>query len=124
VATPELVSRWWCPPPTVTIVFEPREGGSYLERYRDDGYAYETRGTVSAYQPPWRLAVRRETGGRFGPADLVEVALSAGAGHTTVVLDHSFPQLPAELRREAYAFYADDWSHSLALLRDLALTAG
>jgi aminodeoxyfutalosine deaminase len=120
VATPEWTSRWWCPPPSVTIGFEPRKGGRYEERYRDDGYAYQVSGTVQAYVPAQRLAVRRETSGRFGPADLVEITLSGDGAGTTVMLDHSFEQLPAERRGEAYQFFADGWSHSLQLLRELA----
>jgi aminodeoxyfutalosine deaminase len=119
VATPALTSRWWCPPPTVTIGFEPREGGRYEERYRDDGDAYRVTGTVQAYLPWQRLAVRRETTGRFGPADLVDITLTGDRERTTVVIDHSFEQLPEHLRREAYGFYADGWSHSLRLLGDL-----
>lgn len=39
VADPARLSRWWCPPPTVQIDFEPRVGSPYEERYEDDSYS-------------------------------------------------------------------------------------
>jgi aminodeoxyfutalosine deaminase len=123
VAEPELISRWWCPSPAVTIRFEPRVGGRFEEHYRDDERSYRVAGTVQALVPAQRVAVRRETAGRLGPADLIDITLSGDGEHTTVAIEHSFEDLPAARREEAHELYANGWSHSLGLLSALARAA-
>jgi uncharacterized protein YndB with AHSA1/START domain len=119
VARPELVSRWWCPPPAVTIRFEPRVNSRFEEHYRDGERTYDLVGTVAAYDPARRLAIRRDTGGRLGPADLIDITLNGDAAQTTVAIEHSFVDLPIERRGEAHDLYADGWSSSLALIGEL-----
>lgn len=95
------------------------QGGAYQEHYADESYTYHVTGTVVAYEPPRRFAVQRETTGRFGPIDTVDIGLSAEGGQTTVVLVHSFGQLPENRRDEARAFYESGWHDSLRRLAAL-----
>lgn len=120
VGTPELVSQWWCPPPTVDIDFEREEGGDYEGQYRDDDREYDLTGTVVTYDPNRRFAVRRDTRNRFGPADSIDIVLRSEHDRTNVVLEHAFEQLPETRRKEARDFFASGWSWSLRKLRDVA----
>lgn len=117
VGDPEEVSLWWCPPPTVRIQFEPYVGSTYEERYRDATYAYDVFGAVVGYERPYRLAIQRDTSGRFGLMDRVEIVLMPDDHQTSINLTHSFGELTEERRREAYDFFADGWSASLKHLR-------
>lgn len=123
VGTPERISRWWCPPPTVRLVFEPRAGGRFEEHYDDGSHSYRVKGTVVAFVPGRRLAIRRLTPGSPSPADRIEIALLEEGGRTKVVLEHSFENLPERRRKDMEGFYGEPWSDSLRRLRDLA-TAG
>lgn len=75
VGVPEHLSRWWCPPPAVRLAFEPYPGDRFEERYDDGRLAYRVEGTVLAYEPPRRWAVRRPTPGSAAPADVIEITL-------------------------------------------------
>ena len=119
LAHPERVSQWWCPPPTVTIDFDPTTGGDYTEAYRDEDDESHLTGTVVAFDPGRRFAVRRDTAGRFGSVDFVEFDLLATEGGTRVTLVHSFSDLPDGGRGEAEAYFASGWNWSLGELRAL-----
>ncbi len=99
-------------------------GGTFEEHYRDGERSYDLVGTVVAYVPARRVTFRRETPGRFGPADLIDITLTGDAERTTVAIEHSFERLAADRRDEAHDLYADAWSHALGLLGDLVLSAG
>lgn len=124
MVTPARFSRWWCPPPTVEVMFEQREGGHYEEHYRNAVYAYDVEGTVVAYVPQQRLAIRRVTKGSRSPADLIDITLRDEGGRTRVVIDHSFEHLPEDRRKDMYEFFADGWSSALQRLRDMATAVG
>lgn len=123
VTTPELVGRWWCPPPTVTLDFELEEGGYYEEHYRDGGYEYDLTGSVLEVEPPNHLRISRDIDDEFGPTDLIGLHLSEKTKGTSVVVEHSFPALPTSRREEAEALYTPGWAWSLDRLRGL-LTGG
>lgn len=120
VGTPSRLSGWWCPPPTVELIFEQRQGGRFEEHYRDAERAYDVKGTVVAYAPRQRLAVRRVTSGSPSPVDLIDITLRREGGHTRVILDHSFEHLPENRRKDMYDLFADRWSDALRRLRDMA----
>ncbi|WP_210604791.1 SRPBCC family protein [Brevibacterium oceani] len=111
-----LLSRWWCPPPTVQITFDPHPGAVYSERYDDGTHSYAIDGDILEFDPPRRLTIRRTTNGRFGDSDQVSINLGERDSRTLIRLRHSFPDLPARRRGEAYDFYADGWDFSLSLL--------
>ncbi|MBE3590574.1 MAG: SRPBCC domain-containing protein [Firmicutes bacterium] len=123
VGVPELLSRWWCPPPTVRLAFEPRPGGRFEERYDDGRLAYRVEGTVLAYEPPRRLAVRRFTPGSPAPADVVEITLHEEGGRTRVVVRHAFEGLPPDRRRDMVDCFARPWSLSLRALWRLVMAS-
>jgi uncharacterized protein YndB with AHSA1/START domain len=78
-------------------------------------------GTVAAFEPDRRMAFRRLTPGSvFGPADLIDITLTADGGETTVMIDHSFDGLPDEHRRHAHEFYALGWTEALRVLAEQA----
>lgn len=112
-----LLSRWWCPPPTVQISFDPHRGAVYSERYDDGTHSYAIGGDIVEFDPPSRLTIRRKTNGRFGHCDQVSIELDDRDSRTLVRLRHSFPDIAAHRRGEAYDFYADGWDFSLSLLR-------
>lgn len=120
VATPANTGRWYCAGEPVEIAFEPAPGGDFEERYRGEHPHDDLTGTVVAYTPPERLAVRRDTDGRFGPSDLIDITLREDAGRTTVVLEHTFTALPDGREREARAFYEPGWRAALERLRELS----
>lgn len=124
VGTPACLSRWWCPPPTVELMFEQREGGHYEEHYKDAEYAYDLEGTVVAYVPQRRLAIRRVTEGSPSPADLIDITLSDEGDRARVVIDHSFEHLPENRRKDMKEVFADRWSSALQRLRDMATAVG
>ena len=121
LSVPENVSQWWCPPPTVTIDFEPTEGGHYRERYRDDDTEYDIDGTIVGFVPARRFAVRRVTDGRFGDHDRIEITLAEEGNGTRLTHEHAFPALPPDRRRDAEDFYSDGWAWSIDRLRSLAI---
>lgn len=112
----KLLSRWWCPPPTVQITFDSHPGAVYSERYDDGTHSYAIDGDILELAPPRVLTIRRTTNGRFGDFDQVSINLGDRDSQTLVRLRHSFPDLPAHRRGEAYDFYADGWDFSLNLL--------
>lgn len=112
----DLLSRWWCPPPTVRIAFDPHRGAAYSERYDDGAHSYEVFGDIVECDPPRRLTIRRKTNGRFGHRDQVDISLGDRGSQTLVRLNQLFPDLPTHRRGEAYDFYADGWEFSLKLL--------
>lgn len=124
VGAPERLSQWWCPPPAVCLAFEPRPGGRFEERYDDGRLAYRVDGTVLAYEPPRRWAVRRLTPGSPAPADVIEITLREEGGRTRVVLRHAFERLPPGRRRDMADYFARPWSEALRALRRLATAAG
>lgn len=111
-----LLSRWWCPPPTVRITFDPHPGAAYSERYDDGTHSYAIDGDILEFDPPRGVTIRRKTNGRFGDSDQVSINLGDQDSRTRVRLLHSFPDLPTHRRGEAYDFYADGWDFSLSLL--------
>ncbi|WP_166970162.1 SRPBCC family protein [Brevibacterium atlanticum] len=111
-----LLSRWWCPPPTVRITFDPCLGAAYSERYDDGTHSYAIDGDILEVDPPRGLTIRRTTNGRFGDSDQVSINLGDRDSQTLVRLHHSFPDIPARRRGEAYDFYVDGWDFSLNLL--------
>lgn len=123
VGVPELLSRWWCPPPAVRLTFEPYPGGRFEERYDDGKLAYRVEGTVLAYEPPRRWAVRRLTPGSPAPADVIEITLREDGGRTRVVLRHAFGGLPPGRRRDMAEYFAQPWAEALRALRRLATAA-
>ena len=124
VGVPELLSRWWCPPPAVRLTFEPYPGGRFEERYDDGQLAYRVEGTMLAYEPPRRWAVRRLTPGSPAPADVIEITLREEGRRTRVVLRHAFEGLPPDRRRDMAESFARPWSDALRALRGLATVAG
>ncbi|WP_240372793.1 SRPBCC family protein [Brevibacterium zhoupengii] len=122
VADPARLSRWWCPPPTVQIDFEPRVGSPYEERYEDDSYDYVLTGEITAVEELRRLVIRRRTNGRFGPIDRVEIVLEPHSRDTKVTITHTFEDIPIDRRGEARDFFSDGWDFSLELLRRTILT--
>ena len=121
LAVPENVSQWWCPPPTVTIDFEPTEGGHYRERYRDDETEYDIDGTIVGFVPARRFAVRRSTDDRFGDHDRIEITLAEADDGTRLTHEHAFPSLALDRRRDAEDFYSDGWAWSLDRFRSLVI---
>lgn len=119
LANPVKVSQWWCPPPAVTVDFEPMRGGYYMEDYRDGDTEYHLTGTIIGFDPGRRFSVRRASAGRFGPEDVIEFELLGASGGTVVILEHSFPGLADERRAEVEDFYAAGWNWSLGKLREL-----
>ncbi len=119
VSTPELISRWWCPPPTVRIDLDPATG-VFRERYDDGETRYEVVGSVIDYEPPSQLTVRRETPGSATSADRIAITVTPMADASHVLLEHSFEDLPVDRRDEMVAFYADGWHQALAGLAALA----
>jgi len=119
VGLPEGLSRWWCPPPTVHLAFDPRPGGRFEERYDDGSLAYRVEGTIVAYEPPRRLAVRRLTPNSAAPADVVEITLREEGSRTRVILRHTFEGPPRERRRDMVDYFARPWSDALRALRRL-----
>lgn len=74
-------------------------------------------GTVAAFEPDRRVAFHRLTPGSvFGPADLIDITLTADGGETAVAIDHSFDELPDDERRRAHEFYAPGWAEALRVL--------
>lgn len=120
VADPERISRWWCPPPTVTLHFEQRSGGRFEERYRDEALSYEVSGQVLEWSPPHRVSFQRHTPEGPASSDVITVTLQPEGDRTWVVLEHSFPELPEERRRAVTEFYAGPWDEALELLAQLA----
>jgi uncharacterized protein YndB with AHSA1/START domain len=118
VATPEQISRWWCAGLPVELVFEQREGSHFEEHYDDGELAYDIEGTVWAFKPAERLAIRRMTEGSAAPADLVDITLSKKDEGTRVVLDHSFENLPEDRRQDMEEFFAGGWTAALQTLRE------
>jgi uncharacterized protein YndB with AHSA1/START domain len=119
-----LLSRWWCPPPTVQIAFDPHPGAAYSERYDDGAHSYAIVGDIVEFDPPRRLTIRRKTNGRFGDCDQVSIDLDDRGSQTLVRLRHSFADLPTRRRGEAHDFYADGWDFSLSLLVAEICSAG
>ena len=117
VADPARLSRWWCPPPTVQIDFEPRVGSPYEERYEDDSYEYVLTGGITAVDEMRGLVIRRRTNGRFGPTDRVAITLEPHGRDTKVTITHTFEDIPIDRRGEARDFFSDGWDFSLELLR-------
>lgn len=111
-----LLSRWWCPPPTVQISFDPHPGAAYSERYDDGTHSYSIGGDIVEFEPPRRLLIQRKTNGRFGDCDQVSIELDDRGSPALVRLRHLFEDLPTHRRGEAYDFYADGWDFSLGLL--------
>ena len=117
LADPARLSRWWCPPPTVQIDFEPRAGSHYEERYNDDSYDYVLTGEITAVDEMRHLVIRRRTNGRFGPTDRIEIVLEPHGRDTKVTITHTFVDIPVDRRGEARDFFSDGWDFSLELLR-------
>ncbi|GAA1536990.1 SRPBCC domain-containing protein [Brevibacterium picturae] len=117
VADPIRLSRWWCPPPTVQIDFEPRVDSPYEEHYRDDSHEYVLTGEITVFDERCCIAILRRTNGRFGRSDSVEITLQPHGEDTKVVIVHRFDDIPFERRGEARDFFADGWDFSLELLR-------
>lgn len=124
VVTPALLSRWWCPPPSVEVMFEQREGSHYVEHYHDTVHAYDVDGTVVAYRPLQQLTIRRVTKGFPSPADLIDITLRDEDGHTRVVINHSFEHLSENRRKDMDEYFAGRWSSALQRLRRIAATTG
>lgn len=123
LGTAEQLSRWWCPPPSVRLAFEPRAGGRFEEHYDDGRFAYHVEGTVTVYEPPRRLAIRRLTPGSPAPSDVIELTLIEEGSRTRVVLEHCFEDLPVDRRKDMEDYFADAWSEALRALRRLAVEA-
>ena len=119
VSTPRLLSRWWCPPPTVRIDLDPAKG-AFRERYDDGETRYEVVGSVVVYEPPSRLTVHRETPASAAPADRVAITVTPTAEATHVLLEHSFEGLPVDRRDEMADFYAEGWEQALSGLAAVA----
>jgi uncharacterized protein YndB with AHSA1/START domain len=119
VGTPELISRWWCPPPTVRIDLDPVTR-VFRERYDDGELRYAVVGSVVVYEPPSRLTVRRETPASAAPADRIAITLIPTVEGTQVLLEHSFEELPVDRRDEMVDFYADGWQQALSGLASIA----
>lgn len=117
VADPIRLSRWWCPPPTVQIDFEPRVGSPYEEHYSDRAYEYVLAGEITVFDERRCIAILRWTNGRFGRSDSVEITLQPHGEETRVTIVHCFDDIPIERRGEARDFFADGWDFSLELLR-------
>ncbi len=121
--TAEQLSRWWCPSPSVRLAFEPSTGGRFEEHYDDGRLAYHVEGTVTVYEPPRRLAIRRLTPGSPAPSDVIEFTLVEQGSRTRVVLEHCFEGLPVDRRKDMEEYFADAWSQALRALRRLAVQA-
>ena len=122
VSDPDIVSTWWCPPPTVEVAFEAHEGGHFEERYDDGDFRYSLTGTVTTFVPEECLVITRETSGRFGGSDRIRVSLDHETPPVIVVLDHEFLELGEARWDEARAYYEAPWLDSLARLKRLAET--
>ena len=125
VANPATVSRWWCAGDPVEVAFERSVGGRYTERYRgEDTDHYDLAGEVVAFDPERRLAISRETGGRFGPEDRIELTLREDADRTQFRLSHRFPHLHEDRRPEVADYYEQPWSKSIDALAALVTSDG
>ena len=122
-ASPGGMDLWWCPPPTVTITFEPMVGGTYTEAYDDGDRAYVVHGALTRFEPPCRFAVRRDVHDRFSPTAHVEFGLDEDDAATTVTLSHTFECLAPQDRPTVEDFYGAGWEDSLERLHDLVLSA-
>jgi len=124
LATPARYSSWSCPGADhYAVRFEGRVGGPYAEDYLHADREYKVTGTVAAFEPARRVAFHRLTpGSAFGPADLIDITLSADGGESLVVIDHSFDELPGEQRQHALEFYRDPWAEALRVLARLVLS--
>lgn len=124
ISDPALVSRWWCPPPTVSLHWEPREGGSFEERYQSPDFSYRVLGTVTEWSPQRGVAFQRVTDSRAGHQDVISIALHPRGGSTEVILEHAFPDLPEGEEGPAEAYYSDPWEDSLRRLARLVTGNG
>jgi uncharacterized protein YndB with AHSA1/START domain len=120
LATPARYSVWACPGVDhYDVRFEPCEGGPYVEEYRHGDREYQVTGTVAAFEPGRRVAFHRLTAGSvFGPADLIDITLTADGAETAVAIDHSFDELPDDEQRRAHEFYAPGWTEALRVLAE------
>ncbi len=96
-----------------TVVMEGREGGRILERIR--GGRECVWGTITAWDPPRRVAFTWHPGDDPARAQDVEVRFTGETGGTRVDLEHrGFERLGADAKK-AYRGYPIGWSYVLGL---------
>ena len=119
VGRPEGLERWWCPPPTVRLFFEPRPGSRFVELYDDGTRSYRVEGVVEECLPLRRLVIRRRTPGSASPADRIAIVLNARRHETCVTVVHRFERVPDRRWPELERFFGPPWAESLASLKAL-----
>jgi uncharacterized protein YndB with AHSA1/START domain len=102
-----------------TVVMEPLVGGRIIERMR--GGRTVVWGTVTAWDPPRRVAFTWHPGREPGTAQSVEVRFTTDGTGTRVELEHGgFERLGARLGRKARRRYPIGWEYVLGLYAERA----
>jgi uncharacterized protein YndB with AHSA1/START domain len=97
-----------------TVVMEPRVGGRIVERLR--GGREVVWGTLTAWEPPTRVAFTWHPGRDPATAQDVEVRFAPEADGTRVELEHrGFERLGRKLGRKARRGYPVGWEYVLGL---------
>jgi len=96
-----------------TVTMEGRVGGRIVERIRDGRQCVW--GTVTAWEPPRRVAFTWHPGREPATAQDVEVSFSADGERTRVVLRHSGFERLGRLARRARHGYPIGWEYVLGL---------
>jgi len=97
-----------------SVVMEERVGGRIVESIRDGRRSVW--GTITAWEPPHRVAFTWHPGREPETAQDVEVRFTADGDRTRVELEHrGFERLGAELGRKARRGYPIGWTHVLGI---------
>lgn len=96
-----------------TVAMAGRVGGRIVERVR--GGEESVWGTVTAWEPPRRIAFTWHPGHKVEEAQDVEVRFSPSGTGTLVELEHSGFERLGKLARRAYRGYPMGWDYVLGL---------
>jgi uncharacterized protein YndB with AHSA1/START domain len=96
-----------------SVVFEGRVGGRIVERIR--GGEESTWGTVTAWEPPHRVAFTWHPGQPVEKAQDIEVRFTAEGSRTRLQLTHSGWERLGEKAARARKAYGPGWTYVLAL---------